>query len=135
MEDLRQLLRRVVMIVVGTMAVFILVVNVLFAVGWVGTPEVAEPPDVDPPVVRDIPNPAGAGQPVPDGFRQLLARDSIRPIYHPVHVAADEVDWDDDTLVLGVAIDGEARAYPIRSLNRREIVNDRIADTPLLASW
>jgi hypothetical protein len=40
--------------------------------------------------------------PHPPDFRQLLARDGI-PIYHPVHVDADEIDWHEDTLVIGVA--------------------------------
>lgn len=137
MKEHQQLLRRAGFVVLGGAAVFILIVYVLSPIEWVwlGPPEVAEPPDADPPEIGDIQDPARVGNPMPDGFRQLVARDVIEPVYHPVHVAADEVDWDDDTLVLGIAIDDEARAYPIRSLNRREIVNDRIADTPLLASW
>lgn len=116
--------------------VVVVIAAVVLLVGhWVGPPRVAEPPDTEPPDIADIFDPVAAGEPVPDGFRQVLGRDRIEPIYHPVHVDADGVDWDDDTLVLGVAIEDEARAYPIRTLNRREIVNDRIADTPLLASW
>jgi hypothetical protein len=98
-------------------------------------PRVAEPPGVETPSPEGVYDPVAAGEPTPSGFRQLLARDRIAPIYHPVHIAADEVDWDDDTLVIGIAIDDEAIAYPVRALNRRELVNDRIADTPILASW
>lgn len=113
----------------------IVAVSVAVAVNWASSPRVAERPDASPTDIRDIYDPVAAGEPTPDGFRQLLARDRIEPIYQPVIVDGDEVAWDDDTLVLGIEIDGEARAYPIRPLNRREIVNDRIADTPILASW
>ena len=116
-------------------AAVVVAVVVLFANDPLAPPRVAEPPDTEPPAIDEIFDPVRAGEPVPPGFRQLLVRDGIAPIYHPVHVEADQVDWDADTLVLGVAIDGEARAYPIRPLNRREIVNDRIADTPILARW
>lgn len=54
------------------------------------------------------------------------------PIYHPV---PDEIDWHEDTLVIGVAIDDEARSYPVQMLNRREIVNGRVGDIPILATW
>ena len=130
MERIR-ILKRLAVAVVAVALVAMLVGNWLIPL----PPRVAEPPDAEPPAIAEIYDPVTAGEPVPSGFRQLLARDGIEPIYHPVHVDADEIDWDDDTLVLGVAIDDEARAYPIRTLNRREIVNDRIADTPLLASW
>jgi hypothetical protein len=83
----------------------------------------------------DVYDPVEAGEAVPEGWRQLLPRDRIAPIYHPGFVTAEEADWLDDTLVLGVEIDGDARAYPINVLNRREIVNDVIGDIPVLASW
>lgn len=118
------------------LGVAVLAALMVLAFNWaVGSPQVSEDPAAEPPDISDIFDPVAAGEPTPSGFRQVLARDRIEPIYHPVNVPADEVDWDDDTLVLGVAIDDEARAYPIRPLNRREIVNDRIADTPILASW
>lgn len=44
---------------------------------------------------------------------------------------------DDAELVLGVEIDGEARAYPINMLTgpRREILNDTLAGIPIAATW
>lgn len=95
----------------------------------------AEPPGGQLRAPADVYDPVAAGEQTPPGFRQLLGRDGIRPIYEPVHVEADDVDWDDDTLVIGVALDGQARAYPVQALNRREMVNDRIGGTPLLATW
>ncbi len=80
-------------------------------------------------------NPVRAGEEVPAGFRQLLARDAIRPVYDPVFVSAFESGWHDQTLVVGLEIDGDARAYPVSFLNRREIVNDHVGKTPVLVTW
>ena len=46
-------------------------------------------------------------------------------------------DLSDDELVLGVVVEGQARAYPINMLTgpRREIVNDRLGDVPIAATW
>ncbi len=89
--------------------------------------EIADPSDVDDPVL--------AGEPTPDGFRQLLRRDDIEPIYHPEFVPADQIDWEPETLVVGVALGGEAKAYPVNFMNIHEMVNDHIGGTPILVSW
>jgi hypothetical protein len=74
--------------------------------------------------------------PEPDyRYNQLLGRDSIRPVYEPEFVPADQVQLADDELVLGIEIDGEAKAYPISVLNFREMVNDELAGVPILATW
>jgi hypothetical protein len=80
-------------------------------------------------------NPVTAGEPLPDGFRQLLPRDAIRPIYDPVFVRARQTRWPDDTDVIGVARGGEAKAYPVSHLNGRELVVDEIDGWPILVSW
>lgn len=80
-------------------------------------------------------NPVHAGEELPTGFRQLLARDAIRPIYDPTFVSASESGWHDEALVVGLEIDGNAKAYPVSFLNRREIVNDHIGKTPVLVTW
>jgi hypothetical protein len=85
--------------------------------------------------LQDTYDPVRAGEPLPGGFRQLLARDAILPIYDPEFVSAADSGWGDGTLVLGVEVDGEARAYPVAYLNRREMVLDEIGGTPLLVSW
>ncbi|MCH7825850.1 MAG: DUF3179 domain-containing protein, partial [Acidobacteria bacterium] len=41
----------------------------------------------------------------------------------------------DDSVVLGVVIDGQARAYSIRLLNAHEVVNDTIGETNFAAVW
>ena len=78
---------------------------------------------------------APARTPLPGSGRQLLGRDQIAPVYDPVYVARDEVDWPSDSLVLGVAGTKTAKAYPITHLNQREMVIDSLDGTPILASW
>lgn len=80
-------------------------------------------------------NPVHAGEEPPSGFRQLLPRDAIPPIYEPEFVSAAETEWLDETLVVGLEIDGDARAYAVSYLNRREIVNDHVGKTPVLVTW
>lgn len=87
---------------------------------------------VDP---SDVYNPVTAGEPLPDGFRQLLPRDAIRPIYEPQFTTADGVEWPDDTQVIGVAVEGEAKAYPVSVLDQHEMVNDVLAGEPILVTW
>ena len=68
-------------------------------------------------------------------FNQILGLDAIRPVYDPQFIPADQADLDDEQLVLGLAIDGEAKAYPIYVLNHREMVNDVMAGIQSLATW
>lgn len=84
---------------------------------------------------RSAYNPVAAGEKLPDGFRQLLPRDAIRPVYNPVFVAAGSIPWPDDTDVIGVTIGGRAKAYPVSFLNGRELVVDEIDNIPILVSW
>lgn len=84
---------------------------------------------------RDAYDPVTAGEPLPDGFRQLLPRDGIQPIYDPRFVPATGVDWPGATEVIGVAVGGEAKAYPVSFLNRHEMVDDFIAGEPILVTW
>jgi hypothetical protein len=86
-------------------------------------------------VVPDAFDPIVAGEDLPPGFRQLLNRDDILPVYEPVFLESGEVGWPDDEMVLGLVIDGEARAYPISYLNVREMVVDSVAGVPVLVSW
>ncbi len=72
-------------------------------------------------------------------------RDRIRPLCHgeiaeclPINYeSADDVVWmGDNFMVIGyVADDRQAYAYPFHILNRHEIVNDTLADVPLLISY
>jgi hypothetical protein len=121
--------------------------GVVFGLGVVAL-ILARVPDADPPVTvvvesQPIPavdvdavyDPFKAGDPVPDGFRQLLARDQIAPVYDPVFTTADQVDWPLEMLVLGVASGETAKAYPVTHLNQHEMVIDHIDGSPILVSW
>jgi hypothetical protein len=97
---------------------------------------VAAEPQAGPVVdVEAVYNPFKAGDPMPEGFRQLLARDQIEPVYNPVFTTADQVDWPSEMLVVAVASGGIAKAYPVTHLNQREMVIDFIAGSPILVSW
>ena len=80
-------------------------------------------------------NPVDAGEPLPAGFRQLLPRDAIMPVYEPTFVEAARALWSNETEVIGVEIDGEAKAYPVSFLSGRELVVDDLAGIPILVSW
>jgi len=80
-------------------------------------------------------NPVLAGDPLPVGFRQLLPRDAILPVYNPQFVSAADAGWADDALVIGLDLDGQSRAYPVGFLNRREMVIDSVAGIPVLVTW
>jgi hypothetical protein len=68
-------------------------------------------------------------------WSQLLSRDAIQPIYNPEFVPAGQAGYADDELVMGVAINGEAKAYPVGLLNSREMVDDELGGIPILVTW
>lgn len=67
----------------------------------------------------------------------LLPPDAIPAIDHPPFLPADEADseYSASELVLGVEIDGDARAYSIPFLSGHEIVNDTVAGVPIAVTW
>ena len=67
-------------------------------------------------------------------FRQLRPPDAIPPVYHPKFVPHDESDLPHDELVIGLSIDGDARAYPAGLLYHREMVNDTVGGVPVLVT-
>ena len=68
-------------------------------------------------------------------FAQLLPFDGIRPVYDPEFVTAGASPLHEDELILGIALDGESKAYPITVLRHREMVNDELAGIPILVTW
>lgn len=76
-----------------------------------------------------------AAETPPPGVEQLLPRGRIAAVFEPVFVPAEEAKITDDAWILGVEIDGEARAYSLNLLNRHEIVNDRIGERSFAAVW
>ena len=61
-----------------------------------------------------------------------VQRDGIPPLVDPRTVGAREADWlKDDHVVFGVALEGQARAYPKRILAWHEMVRDTVAGRPI----
>ena len=101
------------------------------------------------PTETDVPTaevePAQAASPEPsDSFEPgdyeivtLLPFDAIPSIDEPRFYDVDQAnqEYEDHELVIGVAVEGEARAYPIDLLSRHEIVNDTIAGHPIAVTW
>lgn len=85
--------------------------------------------------IASVYDPVVAGEALPDGFRQLLARDQIAPVYDPQYTTRDRVDWPGDMLVIGVEGTETEKAYPITHLNQHEMVIDDLDGLPMLVSW
>jgi hypothetical protein len=86
------------------------------------------------PTLRDL-NPTGPKEINGARFMQLLPRDAIVPVYEAEYAPANGVELGDKDLVMGVSIDGPHRAYPLRNLRSHEMVNDELADIPILVTW
>ena len=63
-------------------------------------------------------------------------KDGILSLTDPKFVKVPEAYFmKDNDMVLGVAIGGKAKAYPIKILSWHEAINDRIAGSAILVSW
>lgn len=88
---------------------------------------------IDPPL--DQYDPVTAGETLPQGYRVGFGRDQIAPVYDPEFTDAAGADWPDDSLVVGMALGTEAKAYPVTHLNSREMILDSLAGIPILVTW
>ena len=71
---------------------------------------------------------------------ERVGKDRMPSIDEPAFAALDDPRLaqyriDGDTLVIGYAAEGEAKAYPIHIMNRHEIVNDTFGDAHLTVAW
>ncbi|QDV23377.1 DUF3179 domain-containing protein [Aureliella helgolandensis] len=63
-------------------------------------------------------------------------KDGIPAISNPATMPREHADFlKANERVIGVAIEGRARAYPISILNQHEIVNDRLGDIPIAVTY
>ena len=62
-------------------------------------------------------------------------RDGIPALTDPAFVSAEAARIADGDRVMGVAYQGEAKAYPLSIMNWHEVVNDRFADTPVVVTY
>jgi hypothetical protein len=103
-----------------------------------GTPEDETPADETP---GDVPSSESGPRinrrvDVPELYvNWLLPWDGIRPVYDPEFATAEEAPLDDEELIIGISLEGEAKAYPITVLRFREMVNDEMAGIPTLVTW
>ena len=65
----------------------------------------------------------------------VLEPDAIEAIEFPSFVTAVKAGMPDSTPVIGVAMGGEAHAFPIAVLSRVEIVNDRLGGGNIAVTW
>ena len=80
-------------------------------------------------------NPAGDKPFDPREYRPSAPVDAIAPVYSPEFVSADEAELLDDELVMGLEINGDARAYPVGLMRVREMANDIVGGVPVLVTW
>lgn len=71
----------------------------------------------------------------PEFKPRFISKDIFRPIYDPKFVSAEMADLEDNDFVIGLAINGDARGYPIGPLTRHEMVNDVVGGIPVLITW
>jgi hypothetical protein len=63
-------------------------------------------------------------------------RDGIRSVDTPGFVAVEAATWvEDATQVIGLEIDGDARAYPVHLLEYHQIVNDDFSGRPVVVTY
>lgn len=78
---------------------------------------------------------AGASIPIQAIERGGPPKDGIPAIDKPKFVSAAHAKLADEDRVLGISLDGIARAYPVRILNWHEVVNDRFGTRAVVVSY
>ena len=67
----------------------------------------------------------------------LIPKDAIRATLAPEFASPESAErqMTDTEQVIGVSINGDARAYPINVLSRHEIVNDVVGGESIAVTW
>ncbi|MFT7680089.1 MAG: hypothetical protein ACI8QC_004095 [Planctomycetota bacterium] len=76
----------------------------------------------------------------PSTFQYGIGKDSIASIDTPEFVGFSdsrvmEAGIDRETMVLGIQLEGTARAYPVRQMDRHEVVNDTYGGKAYAILW
>lgn len=95
------------------------------------------------PMLGPMPEPASAQTRTVRGRMQPKPGAPVQDVEVAVHEVPDQVQLgsvadvrlDDQDLVLGLLVDGQPVAYPIRYLAAYEVVNSRVGDTALAPTW
>ncbi len=112
----------------------------LLAAACGGAPEGEQTASVPPEPAPSSPDAGDGDRTVTGGkaYHGLLpyrARDAKLALVRPSFVEADEAHLVDGVSVVGVRVDGFSRAYPLYVLKNHQVVNDRLGDVPVAASW
>ncbi len=71
-----------------------------------------------------------------DEIQSILPQDAIPALIKPGYLSALQApDINDQEEVIGVVINGDARAYPLSTLSAHEIVDDDIGGQPVAVTW
>ena len=84
--------------------------------------------------LRDEATTVTGGEPF-HGLLPYRAKDAKLSLVQPVFVHAEDAQLPDGVSVVGVSVDGTDRAYPLYVLKNHQVVNDRLGDLPVAASW
>ena len=72
----------------------------------------------------------------PEEIVTVLPKDAIPAILNPSFEDGTKASWlKAKDLMVGVEISGDSRAYPVPTLSRHEIVNDRVGGIPIAVTW
>jgi hypothetical protein len=105
----------------------------LFSVSLVSCQKTAEP-------ATEQPEEAEAQETITGGkpFHGLLPyrkKDAKLALIRPSFVSAEEAALAPGVSVVGVSVGSTHRAYPLYVLKNHQIVNDRLGEVPVAASW
>lgn len=86
--------------------------------------------------ISDLENPASSPANLPEegNYWRFMGRDGFGTGYEPCFVNTEDAQWSADTVVIGLEIDGDARAYATNQLIGH-IVNDHVGNTPVLVTY
>jgi len=71
-----------------------------------------------------------------DEIQSILPQDAIPALIKPAYLTASQAsDIYDQEEVIGVVVNGDARAYPLSTLSAHEIVDDDIGGEPVAVTW
>jgi len=71
-----------------------------------------------------------------DEIQSILPQDAISALIKPAYLTASQAsDIHDQEEVIGVVVNGDARAFPLSTLSAHEIVDDDIGGQPVAITW
>ena len=72
----------------------------------------------------------------PEEIVTVLPKDAIPAILSPKFDEGRKASWlRANDFVVGVEVSGDSRAYPVPTLSRHEIINDKVGGIPIAVTW